>query len=148
MKITHFKSQLTSHPSHKLIFEFADGDRVPAEAHVTEAGRVDKSFIDCGGTVRTISTCQLQAWVAENDEHHRLPPGKLAEVLDLAAPLLRGDDLDVEIEYEDCTLSQYPVLDAKVSGDELIFALGEKHTNCLAPEVCGVSSGNSRTGCC
>ncbi len=144
MKTTEFKSQLTANPNHTLIFEFTDGDRVPVEAHITEAGRVDKSFIDCGGTVRTISTCQLQAWVAENDEDHRLLPGKLAGVLDLASPLLRGDDLDVEIEYEGCSLSQHPVLDAKAAGGELVFTLGEKHTNCLAPEVCGVSSG----GCC
>jgi hypothetical protein len=148
MKTTQFKSELLSHPEHTLVFELPDGDRVPVQAHITEAGRVDKSFMDCGGTVRTISTCQLQAWVAENDDAHRLLPGKLAVVLDLAAPLLRGDDLDVEIEYEDCSLSQYPVLDAHSHDSELVFTLGEKHTNCLAPEVCGVSAGGKNGGCC
>lgn len=148
MKTTEFKSQLTSHPNHTLVFELPDGDRVPVQAHITEAGRVDKSFIDCGGTVRTISTCQLQAWVAEDDEDHRLLPGRLAGVLDLAAPLLRGDDLDMELEYEDCSLSQYPVLGARTDGSELIFSLAEKHADCLAPEVCGVSARGKGGGCC
>ena len=147
MKTTEFKSHLTAHPEHTLVFQLPDGDRVPVQAHITEAGRVDKSFIDCGGTVRTVSTCQLQAWVDENDSAHRLAPGKLAGVLDLAAPLLRGDDLSVEIEYEDCTLSQYPVVEARVAEGELIFTLAEKHTDCLAPEFCGVSSGGESKGC-
>jgi hypothetical protein len=147
MKTTQFKSQLTLHPNHTLVFELPDGDRVPVQAHITEAGRVDKSFLDCGGTVRTVSTCQLQAWVDEGDAAHRLPPGKLATVLDLAAPLLRGDDLEVELEYEDCALSQYPVVSARAEGGELIFRLTEKHTDCLAPEFCGVSSAK-REGCC
>lgn len=147
MKTTEFKAQLNAHPEHTLVFELPDGDRVPVQAHITEAGRVDKSFIDCGGTVRTVSTCQLQAWVAADDDDHRLAPARLAGILDLAAPLLRGDDLGVEIEYEDCSLSQYPVLEARATADELIFALGEKHSDCLAKEVCGVSSAGSK-GCC
>ena len=140
MKTTEFKSHLTAHPTDTLIFEFEDGERVPVEAHITEAGRVDKSFIDCGGTVRTVSTCQLQAWVADDDGDHRLEPAKLAGVLDLAAPLLRGDDLEVEIEYEGCAISQHPVLEARAGDGELIFTLGEKHTDCLAREICGVAS--------
>ena len=148
MKTTQFKSQLTAHPNHTLVFELPDGDRVPIQAHISEAGRVDKSFLDCGGTVRTVSTCQLQAWVDENDETHRLAPFKLAAVLDVAAPLLRGDDLEVEVEYEDCALSQYQVLVARATNFELVFKLGEKHTDCLAPEFCGVSRESKRTGCC
>lgn len=141
MKTTQFKSRLNAHPDHTLVFELPDGDRIPVQAHITEVGRVDKSFIDCGGTRRTVSTCQLQAWVDKNDAEHRLAPGKLEGVLDLAAPLLRGDDLELEVEYEGCALSQYPVQDATVTNGELVFKLGEKHTDCLAPEFCGVTGG-------
>ena len=81
---------------------------IAAHAHITEVGRIDKTFIDCGGTVRKVSTCSLQAWVAD-DTDHRLEPGQLATILDRAAPILSGDDLDVEIEYEDCQISQFPV---------------------------------------
>ena len=98
MKISEFKSFLKHYADHELRFVLPDGDRVPAHAHITEAGRIDKTFIDCGGTVRKVSNATLQAWVAD-DLDHRLAPGKLAGVLDLAAPLFKGDDLPVEIEY-------------------------------------------------
>ena len=151
MKLSEFKAHLQKHPNHELAFVLPDGDRIPAHAHITEAGRVDKSFIDCGGTIRRTATCSLQAWVAD-DVEHRFMPGKLAGVLDLAAPLFQSDDLDMEIEYEDCAISQFPVLEASASNDALLFRLGSKHTDCLAKDVClpqstGACCGNDG-GCC
>ena len=151
MKLSEFKARLQQHPQHELTFVLPDGDRIPAHAHITEAGRVDKSFIDCGGTIRRTAACSLQAWVAE-DTDHRLLPGKLAGVLDMATPLFQGDDLDVEIEYEDCSISQFPVLEASTSADALLFHLGSKHTDCLAKELClpkgADASACGPTGCC
>ncbi|MEI7863404.1 MAG: DUF6428 family protein, partial [Planctomycetota bacterium] len=34
-----------------------DKSFVPAHFHITEVGRVQKDFIDCGGTVRSATTC-------------------------------------------------------------------------------------------
>lgn len=148
MKTSEFKTHLERHSAHELRFVLPDGDVIPAHAHITEAGRVDKTFIDCGGTIRTISNCTLQAWVAD-DVEHRLPPGKLAGVLDIAAPIFRDEDLDIEVEYEDCAISQFPVLDVSVSDSTLSFQLGSKHTDCLAKEVCLPKSGGSAgSGCC
>ncbi len=149
MKTTEFKTHLLNYPNHELRFILPDGDSVPVHAHITEVGRIDKTFIDCGGTVRKISNATLQSWVAD-DVEHRFAPGKLAGVLDLAAPLFQGDDLDVEIEYEDCAISQFPVLTAKAEDGVLTFQLGSKHTDCLAKDVClaeptGCGDGG---GCC
>lgn len=143
MKTSEFKALLGKHPEHDLRFVLPNDDLVPAHAHITEAGRIDKTFIDCGGTVRKSSSATLQAWVA-NDVNHRLAPGKLARVLDIAAPLLNGDDLDVEIEYESCAISQFPVLSATADESVLTFQLGSKHTDCLAKEVCLAKP----DGCC
>jgi hypothetical protein len=146
MKISEFRNHLQSHPESELCFVLPDGGRIAAHAHVTEAGRVDKAFIDCGGTVRESSSCTLQAWVAD-DVDHRLSPGKLAGVLENAEPLFRGDDLDVEIEYEDGLISQFPVTGASASDNVLYFHLTTKHTDCLAKEICTPASAES-TGCC
>src|SRR5947209_19008926 len=89
-----------------------DGDFVPAHFHVTEVGRVQKDFIDCGGTVRSTTTCVLQVWVAE-DFDHRLDTTKLAKIVRLAAPLLKATDLPGEVEYESGALSQFPVTAAE-----------------------------------
>jgi hypothetical protein len=148
MKLSELKSHLLKHPQHQLTFILPDGGRIPAHAHVTEAGRVDKRFIDCGGTVRHIATCSLQAWLAD-DVDHRLPPGKLAHVLDLAAPLFEGDDLDVEIEYEDGFISQFPVIESGAEDGHLFFQLGTKHTDCLAKETCTPNAAETaETACC
>ena len=151
MNIQEFKTILQRHPDHVLTFVLPDDDRIPAHAHITEVGRIDKQFIDCGGTVRRLANCTLQAWVADDTEH-RLTPGKLAGIIELAAPLLGSDELPVEIEYEDCSITQFPVLAAKVVDGELLFHLGEKHTDCLAKELClpGVCgpAGGEKKGCC
>ena len=150
MKTSEFKTHLTEHPASELRFVLPDGDTIPLHAHVTEVGRVDKNFMDCGGTTRSTSMCTLQVWVAENDEEHRFQPGKLAKVLDMAAALFRGDDLDVEIEYEDCCteLSQYPILEVEKAEGALTFKLGSKHTDCLAKEACGLEPDGTQSGCC
>lgn len=43
-----------------------DAAFVPAHFHITEIGRIQKDFIDCGGTVRSAVTCLLQVWVAHD----------------------------------------------------------------------------------
>jgi hypothetical protein len=118
---------------------------VPAHFHVTEVGRVQKDFIDCGGTTRSTVSCLLQVWVA-HDTTHRLTAGKLAGILQLAAPLLKSSALPVEVEYENGVVAQYPVAGVEVTPAGLLFHLGKKHTDCLAPDRCGV--GPNATGCC
>ena len=124
-------------------------EEIPPQFHITEVGRVDKAFIDCGGTQRSLAFCCLQAWVAEGDSEHRLPAGKLAEIIDKASSILRSDDLDVEIEYEDCcVMCQYPVAGARIEHSILVFDLASKHTDCLAKEVCLPGSVCSESGGC
>jgi hypothetical protein len=115
-------------------------------------GRVDKTFLDCGGTARRISSLCLQAWVAD-DVDHRLTAGKLADIIERAAPILGNDDLEAEIEYEDGLISQFPIESASTEGESLLFTLGTKHTDCLAKEIClptprESSSCCTGTGCC
>ncbi len=135
MTIAQFKQQLRSHPEALLRFQLPDGGFIPIHAHVTEIGRVDKTFIDCGGTIRELHSCLLQTWVAEDTEH-RFLAGKLADVLDRAAGILRSTELPVEIEYEDCVVSQFPVENAIAADGALVFSLTTKHTDCLAKDVC------------
>jgi hypothetical protein len=156
MKTSELLSSLLSNPEHQLQFILPDGGRIPIHAHITEVGRVDKTFLDCGATIRKVSTLCLQSWVAD-DTDHRLSAGKLADIIDRAAPILGTEDLDVELEYEDGFISQFPVETAQAQGDLLIFTLGTKHTDCLAKEIClpkpnqQTEEGSaccSGTGCC
>lgn len=152
MKASLLLKTLRNHPEHHLRFVLPDGGFIPIHAHITEVGRVDKTFLDCGATVRKVSTLCLQSWVAD-DVDHRLPAAKLADIINRAAPILGDEDLDVEIEYEEGFISQFPIESAKQQGDLIVFTLGSKHTDCLAKEIClpkpqESSSCCSGTGCC
>lgn len=150
MKTSQLQSVLAANRDHQLVFMLPDGGRVPAHAHVTEVGRVDRHFIDCGGAVRRSSFSCLQVWVAD-DIHHRLTAGKLADIIGRAAPI-DVSALDVEVEYEDGFISQFPVVDARVDQSDIVLSLGTKHTDCLAKELCLPSQQGaeccSAPGCC
>ncbi len=143
MTVTEFRAVLAAHPEAKMHWMLPDKGFVPEHYHITEVGRLQKDFIDCGGTIRTLASCLLQIWVAD-DLDHRLQATTLVKIMEIAGPVLKSDDLPVEVEYEEGTISQYPVAGVEVAPAGLLFYLGTKHTACLAPEKCGVDGG----GCC
>jgi hypothetical protein len=153
MKLHELKQLLQRHPAKGFQLQLPNGDPVPVSFHITEVGHVRKKFIDCGGRMHETETCQLQAWVG-NDEEHRLANSKLLGILDKAAAFLPGDQLPVEIEYEDTALSQHPIAGADIRGDAVVLRLEAKHTDCLAKEVClppeksGSGCGCAPSGCC
>jgi hypothetical protein len=101
MKLTELKSRLNEHPDANVRFFLPNGDSVPAHAHVTEVARIDKRFVDCGGTLRNDSLCRLQTWFSD-DVDHRLTAGKLVKILEKAKSFLVSDDLEVDVEHTAC----------------------------------------------
>lgn len=151
MKLHELKSLLEANREKQFLLQLPNEQVVPQSFHITEVGLVSKTFIDCGGKVHTVQTCQLQAWIGP-DTDHRIEAGKMADILKLSAAIVPNDLLDLEIEYEDEVLSQYPVSGAIVSGETVTLQLTTKHTDCLAKELCGVPSaegcGCGPSGCC
>ena len=135
MKLSDLKQALGENAGRSLRFRLPGGEFVPAHAHVTEVARIDKHFVDCGGTRRVDAVCRLQTWVA-GDLDHRLSAGKLLRILEMAAPLLVSDSLDVDVEHETTLISQYPLGSVKPVGEDLVFELELRHTACLAPDRC------------
>lgn len=135
MTLSQFKSLLQANRDKGFRLVLPDKNAVPISFHITEVAFVQKTFIDCGGTLRETRACQLQAWVGP-DEDHRIAAGKMADVLGRAASFLPPDDLELEIEYESAQISQYPVAGAEVSEQFVTLQLAAKHTACLAPDVC------------
>ena len=135
MTLIELKTALSGDPEQMLRLRLPGGDAVPVSFHITEVGQVTKDFIDCGGTRRTTSVCQLQAWVGP-DEDHRIQAGKLLGILKKGSSLFTSEDLPVEIEYEHGLISQYPVTGVTLEDGRLVFSLTDKHTDCLAKELC------------
>ena len=140
MKLSQLKTLLQTHRDKQFRLLLPEEAPVPISFHITEVGHVTKRFMDCGGRVHFTQACQLQAWVSDDttdQETHRIAAGKMADVLDRAVRVLpEGQDLDVEIEYEDARVSQFPVSDFAVTDDAVVLRLSDKHTDCLAKDVC------------
>ena len=135
MQLSEFKKALSENTGRNIRFVLPTGSKVPSHAHVTEVARIDKKFIDCGGTQRTETVCRLQTWF-QDDTDHRLTTGKLLAILKQSASFLETEDLDVDVEYEAPFIAQFPIEKTTADGDTLVVSLGIKHTACLAEDRC------------
>jgi len=135
MQLSEFKRTLAENPHRTIRFILPTGSKVPPHAHVTEVARIDKHFIDCGGTQRTETVCRLQTWF-QDDTDHRLTAAKLLAILEQSMSFLKTDDLPVDVEYEAPFISQFPIEKVEADGEALIVSLGIKHTACLAEDKC------------
>lgn len=150
MKLSQFKEALTKVDS--IHFLLPDASFVAPHFHITEAGLTTKTFVDCGGTLREEKTANLQVWVA-SDVTHRLTSSKLIGILNIADNLFKGEDLEMEIEYQTSTLGRYGL-----DFDGMNFLLIPRSSDCLAKDSCGVpqekrkvelaSLGKEETSCC
>lgn len=148
MNLNEFKSLLKNEGAKHFRLQLPDGSPVPVSFHVTEVGRVQKTFIDCGGTLRESTVCQLQVWVGE-DVDHRIEAKKAAAILEKAKPFLTDESIPIEIEYEDKVISQYTIESYDSGIDSVILHLSHKHTECLAPELCGIpKKAPEKASCC
>lgn len=116
----------------KVEFALPDGRRVPKHFHVTEVGFIQKSFIDCGGTMRKEDRINLQLW-SSFDYHHRLAGAKFRDILDLSKEKLGLPDAEIEVEYQGQTIEKYGL-----SFKDGLFQLEGQQTDCLAKDNCGL----------
>lgn len=130
MKLSEIKSAINQ--LEEIRFILPSGGIVPAHFHVTEVGKVDKHFIDCGGTVRKESVINFQLWTS-TDFDHRLSAEKLRSIIELSEQTLGLEDLDIEVEYQGDTIGKYG-LDFMNN----TFLLTSKQTDCLAKDNCGI----------
>lgn len=147
MNVEQFQQLLEQYPNAKLQFQLPKGEKIPSHFHVTEVGRIDKTFVDCGGTQRRSASCALQIWTAD-DTDHRLIAGKLAEILLLAKPILTTFDLPIEVEYGIDAAAMYSISHAEAFFGDLTFVFAGKQTDCLAKDKCGVNTCSPLSGCC
>jgi hypothetical protein len=132
MRLSEFKTALND--IGEISFRLPDGSMVPNHFHVTEVGQITKHFIDCGGTVRNEKLVSFQLWEA-GDFDHRLGPKKLADIIALSEKILKIEDAEIEVEYQDKTIGKYGL---ELNGKS--FLLTAKNTACLASDNCGTGS--------
>jgi hypothetical protein len=109
-----------------------NGEIVPPHFHITEVGRVDKHFIDCGGTIRKEARINFQLFTAD-DIDHRLSAQKLRDIILLSEKHLPLGDQEIEVEYQAGTIGKFGL-----TFDGTKFHLTNTQTACLASEACGI----------
>lgn len=147
LTVAEFRQQLLAQPGLALRFRLPTGGLTPIHAHLTEVARVEKRFIDCGGTVRTQTSARLQLWTAD-DTDHRVGCAKAAQVLDRGVALLGSMALPLEVEYDFPLLTAFPVVGSIVEDGARVFLLGTLKADCLAPEICTPQACQPGSGCC
>ena len=155
MTISRFKLHLNTLET--LSFVLPNQTLVPAHFHVTEIGKVAKTFIDCGGKLRQEKKINFQLWNA-NDYYHRLHPEKLTSIITIAEDTFGLEDLEIEVEFQgEQTIEKFGV-----DFSDGRFLLTSKLTDCLALDACGIppkkkmslsdipvqNSCNPNSGCC
>ena len=130
MTLSEIKARLSNLDT--IGFQLPNGEMVPRHFHVTEVGKINKSFIDCGGTVRNEEVVSFQLWEA-NDYDHRLHPEKLVHIIELSEKVLGLPDAEIEVEYQGDTIGKFGL-----DFDGKHFLLMSKQTDCLARDKCGI----------
>ncbi|MEX1187874.1 MAG: DUF6428 family protein [Bacteroidia bacterium] len=130
MKLSHLKTFLKDLDQVKFVLP--DGKSVPEHFHVTEVGKIEKHFIDCGGTVRKEEVINFQLWTA-NDYDHRLSTNKLSSIINLSEKTLNLGDNEIEVEFQSETIGKYGL-----DFQDGVFLLTSKQTDCLAKDNCGI----------
>lgn len=121
----------------ELVISLPNGGAVPAHFHLTEVGRMDKSFVDCGGTFRQETWVSLQLHVAK-DYDHRLKAEKFLAILTEAEQnlnLIGAHNIKVEVQGS-FTKEDYELIQTSAG-----FELVGTQTACLAPDACGIPEG-------
>jgi len=146
MKLSEFKAALDQSADKTLALLLPTGNNVPAHFHITEVGRTEKWFVDCGGKVRYRAFASLQVWVAD-DVDHRLPASKLSAIIDKAGDLMGPGDPELQVECQEGTIGLFSIEGAEVKDGSIVFALASKQTACLAMEIC-LPEAREEEGCC
>lgn len=131
MTLTEIKNTLEKLDT--ISFTLPNGTLVPNHFHVTEIGKISKTFIDCGGTLRQEKKVNFQLWNA-NDYDHRLHPEKLLKIIALSQDTLNLQDLEIEVEYQgEQTIEKFGL-----AFENNTFLLTSLVTDCLAKDACGI----------
>ncbi|MBT8243846.1 DUF6428 family protein [Winogradskyella sp.] len=136
MKLSEIKKHLAQLET--MEFKLPNGTLVPKHFHVTEVGKISKTFIDCGGTLRQESVINFQLWEVD-DYNHRLHPEKLLNIIKLSEEKLGLRDVDIEVEYQSDTIGKY-----NLDFENGSFLLVSKKTDCLAKDNCGIPVSNPK----
>jgi hypothetical protein len=143
MKTNEFLSVLKENTTKSLVFEYAPGQLVGANYHITEVKNITIDSVDCGAGTDFWKETIIQLWEspAELGKRDYMIADKALSILntvDKIKPMEK--DVEVKFEYSNSVFhtAQLYVLSHQIKDDQILMHLGVEKTDCKAKETCGV----------
>lgn len=143
MKTQEFLELLKSHQDKSLLFEYATGQLVGANYHITEVKHTTIESVDCGARMDAWNETVIQLWESPDElgETEYMSTNKAMGILNEVGRMKPYDmNAEVKIEYSNNLFhtAQLFVNDFEIHGNNLLVKLAIEKTDCKAKEICGI----------
>lgn len=141
MNTQTFLNTLENNGSKDLLFEYANGNRVKANYHITEIKNTTYDTVDCGGNPNYWQETIVQLWENPKEEGKRqfMKSEKALQIfkrVDSIKPLLKDTIIKFEYGNERFHTAHLPVHDIEVTESSLLVKLTSDTTLCKASDTC------------
>ena len=143
MKTNEFLTLLKENTDKSLIFEYAPGQLVGTNYHITEVKNITIDSVDCGAGTAFWKETIIQLWESPQELGKRdyMTAYKAMGILnkvDKIKPMEK--DVEVKFEYSNSVFhtAQLFVLSHQINDNQILMQLGIEKTDCKAKETCGV----------
>lgn len=155
MKTSELLNLLEAQNHKSLIFEYAPGQIVPANYHITEVKHLQIESVDCGAQTDSWNETVIQLWESPSEigKTEFMTAYKAHGILKKVGRMRAFDlDAEIKIEYGNSLFhtAQLFVADYELRANNLIIKLAIEKTDCKAKELCGVPEPavQEEAGCC
>ncbi|WP_027065174.1 DUF6428 family protein [Maribacter sp. Hel_I_7] len=143
MKTNEFLTLLKENTDKSLVFEYAPGQLVGANYHITEVKNITVDSVDCGAGTDFWKETIIQLWESPQELGKRdyMTAYKAMGILnkvDKIKPMEK--DVEVKFEYSNSVFhtAQLFVLSHQIKDNQILMHLGIEKTDCKAKETCGI----------
>lgn len=143
MKTQELLNLLTEHTGKSLLFEYAPGQLVQANYHITEVKHMQIDSVDCGARTDAWKETVIQLWESP-DEIGKTEYMTVYKALSILKKVGRMKsyvmDSEAKIEYgnDQFHTAQLFINDFEINQKELLLKLAVEPTDCKAKDICGV----------
>lgn len=150
MNTKEFMSALEQYKNCELLFEYAPGQLVGANYHITEVKHVVIDAVDCGARADAWNETVIQLWESPEElgKTEFMSCYKAQGILNKVGRM-RAYDMNavVRIEYGNSLFhtAQLFINSFEVRNNQIVFKLVVSPTDCKAKETCGIPEGETQT---
>ena len=143
MNIQELFTVLNDHKNKALLFQYAPGQLVGANYHITEVKHITIDSVDCGAQMDAWKETIIQLWESPSEigKTEFMSCFKALGILNKVGKMRAyQENSEVKFEYSNALFhtAQLYVNDYEISNNNLIFHLAIQKTDCKAKELCGV----------